>query len=344
MFTINAENMLQIIQILSIVQGIFLAYILYLRRREFVPHTFWLFLGSILSVTLYSIGDDDYNLFVHDAEWFLLKEPLFITFLFLFIRHIVSETKGFNKSEYLFFIPYLSYVSFKILSRFSFSIFQILSDITEFAYIIMLCYSVFEILKHKKYKWILIFIVPFTCIYIIDEATELFSFQEILFFGLDSYGVFLIAIVLFYYVFYRLLVSPKNIVPLIDNKYKTSNLVDSEIESIKKDLKRIMEDEKLYVNQKLTVNEVAQKLGISRQRLSEILNAHLNMRFQDLLNQYRVEAFINCLNKKEFEHYTLFGIATEVGFSSKSSFNAIFKKVKGLTPSGYKKLYIKESN
>jgi len=121
-------------------------------------------------------------------------------------------------------------------------------------------------------------------------------------------------------------------------------LVDSEIESIKKDLKRIMEDEKLYVNQKLTVNEVAQKLGISRQRLSEILNAHLNMRFQDLLNQYRVEAFINCLNKKEFEHYTLFGIATEVGFSSKSSFNAIFKKVKGLTPSGYKKLYIKESN
>ena len=40
--------------------------------------------------------------------------------------------------------------------------------------------------------------------------------------------------------------------------------------------------------------------------------------------------------KDQYAHYTLFGIASEVGFSSKSSFNATFKKVKGLTPTQFK--------
>ena len=98
-----------------------------------------------------------------------------------------------------------------------------------------------------------------------------------------------------------------------------------------------MTKQQIFKNPKLNVNEVAHQLGISRQQLSEILNVHMEVRFQDLLNQYRVEAFINCLHQEHYKNYTLLAIANEVGFSSKSSFNATFKKLKGLTPSQYKK-------
>ena len=63
----------------------------------------------------------------------------------------------------------------------------------------------------------------------------------------------------------------------------------------------------------------------------------MNTSFQDFINQYRVEEFINRLENDQNDHFTLLAIATEVGFNSKSSFNATFKKFKGLTPTEYKK-------
>ena len=98
-----------------------------------------------------------------------------------------------------------------------------------------------------------------------------------------------------------------------------------------------MTEEKLFKNYKLTANDVAKQLNIPRQHLSEILNVHMKTGFQDFLNQYRVEEFIACLQNETYNNYTLLGIANEVGFSSKSSFNTIFKKLKGMTPSQYKK-------
>ena len=98
-----------------------------------------------------------------------------------------------------------------------------------------------------------------------------------------------------------------------------------------------MEKEKLYIKAKLSVHDVANKLQVPRQHISEVLNVHMNVSFQDFINEYRVNAFINCLQKEQYAHYTLFGIANEVGFNSKSSFNTTFKKIKGLTPSEFKK-------
>ena len=77
-------------------------------------------------------------------------------------------------------------------------------------------------------------------------------------------------------------------------------------------------------------------MNIPRQYISEVLNLHLNKSFQDFVNEYRVEAFVKNLQNDQHAHFTLFGMATEVGFSSKSSFNATFKKVKGITPTQFR--------
>ncbi len=137
---------------------------------------------------------------------------------------------------------------------------------------------------------------------------------------------------------YKFITAPKDVLPKSTiSKYKTSSLQPKNVEKYKTELLHLMTEEKLFKNNKLTVNDVAKQLNIPRQHLSEILNVHMKIGFQDLLNQYRVEEFIECLQSETYKNYTLLAIANEVGFSSKSSFNTIFKKLKGMTPSQYKK-------
>jgi len=61
------------------------------------------------------------------------------------------------------------------------------------------------------------------------------------------------------------------------------------------------------------------------------------MNFSEFLNQYRIEKVKELLRSSEANKYTLVTLAEAAGFSSKSSFNAIFKKMTGMTPSAYKK-------
>ena len=67
------------------------------------------------------------------------------------------------------------------------------------------------------------------------------------------------------------------------------------------------------------------------------INEQLGKNFYDFINAYRVEAFKAKLQDPKFAAYSILGVALESGFKSKSSFNAIFKKVTGMTPSQYKK-------
>lgn len=333
--------MLTIIQIIAILQGLFLGITLFQRRHAYKTRIFWLFMGCIISIILFAVGDDDYNLIVNDANWFLFHEALITTFFFLFLRFSNRDRKEFTSIDLIFIVPYLLYAIFQSLLSFTYFednfLLEISAEISEFCLIGMLIYSIYDVLKHKKNKQWLVFLIPFTLIFLIDEATYFILDAPISLLSLDSYGVFLIAIFLFYFITYQLIIAPKDVLPSANSKYKLSNLSESEVEVIKKELHRLMVEEQLFKNQKLNVNEIANQIGITRQQLSEVLNVHMGMRFQDLLNQHRVEAFIKCLSEDRYKNFTLLGIATEVGFSSKSSFNATFKKLKGITPSQYKK-------
>jgi len=312
--------LLTILQIITILQGLLLGFALFQRRGAYKRPVFSLFIGSIVSVMLFSIGDDTYNLLVNESRWFFFHEPLMITFFFLFVRYIHSEKDKFNIQDFLFFLPYLLYLSFTTISHMSqFEgnlILEIVDELIEFSFLGMLLYSLYEIISHQKNKWLLVFLIPFTSIYLIDTVSSLFSSPDESTLALDSYGIFMLTVLLFYFITYKLIISPKEILPTLDNKYKASKLSPATVEAVKKELNRLMNEEKLFKNPKLSANELADLLGIPRQHLSEILNIHMGLRFQDFLNQYRVEEFIIHLQQENYKHYTLLGIATEVGFSS----------------------------
>ncbi len=115
-----------------------------------------------------------------------------------------------------------------------------------------------------------------------------------------------------------------------------SNATDEELEMLKTRLETVLAEKKPYLDEELTLNKLAQLVPTTDKKLSTLLNQHMNTTFYDLINSYRVIVVKEKMSSKEFESLTLLGIAFESGFKSKTSFNRIFKKVTGLSPSEYK--------
>ncbi|AOW20420.1 helix-turn-helix domain-containing protein [Urechidicola croceus] len=336
--------MLQLFQIIALIQGFFLLLILFKSYKKYKKITFLLFVGSIVSILMYIIGDDDNNLFNKGVDWFLFDSSLFVTFFFLFFKYFKSGKENFDKKDIIFFIPNLIYFvieGFEIYSNrdtFFIDIGEIILDCIFLGYLI---YIVFDLLKVNKRHWILYFVIPIIILMIfsgLTEFVELNNFNSFFIFNnsnLATYNLLIIAF-LFYFITFYLIMKPNEFLPNAKiKKYKTSSLKPELINDYKKKLIHSMEVEELFADSKLSINKVSNELNIPRQHISEVLNLHLNKSFQEFINEYRVEAFIRNLQESHFSNYTLFGIANEVGFNSKSSFNATFKKVKGITPTEF---------
>ncbi|MEO9477180.1 MAG: helix-turn-helix domain-containing protein [Cyclobacteriaceae bacterium] len=66
-----------------------------------------------------------------------------------------------------------------------------------------------------------------------------------------------------------------------------------------------------------------------------MLNERIGQNFNEYINSFRLENFKkNALNPAN-SHLTLFSIAFESGFNSKTVFNAFFKRVEGMTPKAW---------
>ena len=100
-------------------------------------------------------------------------------------------------------------------------------------------------------------------------------------------------------------------------------------------LQKLFREKQPFLNEKLTIKDVAQELNLSSQQLSYIINRHLEVNFLDFVNTYRIVEVMKQFNRKTHKDYTLLSIALESGFNSKASFNRIFKKHTGVTPSNY---------
>ena len=120
------------------------------------------------------------------------------------------------------------------------------------------------------------------------------------------------------------------------DKYIKSGLSPEKAKSYLNNLINIMENENLYTDSNLTLNQLASKLGISDHNLSEVINTQRNQNFFDFINQYRIEKIKKDLTDPTKNNLKILSIAFEAGFNSKATFNTIFKKFTGLTPSDYR--------
>ena len=92
----------------------------------------------------------------------------------------------------------------------------------------------------------------------------------------------------------------------------------------------LMRDEMLFLQPRLSLDDVAEKLGTNKFYVSKMVNNAYNLGFPELINTLRVDYaeqyILNHRDAKQDE------IARQCGFLSASSFNTTFKKVTGVTP------------
>jgi AraC-like DNA-binding protein len=120
-------------------------------------------------------------------------------------------------------------------------------------------------------------------------------------------------------------------------KYEKTKISNSEMSSIHLRLKSIMNEEKLFKNPELTLAEVALKISIQPNILSQVINTLEGKNFYDFINGQRIEEFQRIALSPSRSKYSLLSLAFESGFNSKTSFNRNFKKVTNLSPSEFLK-------
>jgi AraC-like DNA-binding protein len=177
------------------------------------------------------------------------------------------------------------------------------------------------------------------------SAIVVFGFRDglnITFAFNPEYIFYIILVILIFYIGY-FGIKQENIFinsPIVENgkktteeKYKKSGVKASKASELYENLLQYMQKEKPYLHPKLSLSELAQELELSTNQLSQIINQQAGVNFYDFVNKYRVEEFLRQADKNR--HFSLLALAHDAGFNSKSSFNYIFKKQKGLSPSQY---------
>lgn len=93
--------------------------------------------------------------------------------------------------------------------------------------------------------------------------------------------------------------------------------------------------EQNYMNN-ITLDELARLVGYSACHFSRIFKKYSNTTFINYLNRQRVRAAELLLLDSGS---SITNVAMQVGFTSLTTFNRVFKDINGCTPSDYKKLY-----
>ena len=100
-------------------------------------------------------------------------------------------------------------------------------------------------------------------------------------------------------------------------------------------LLQYMKEEKPYLEPELTIAELSKAMDVRSEYLSRILNSRLHKNFFDFINHYRIEEFKQRCQDPVNRNLTLMSIAWDCGFSSKATFNRVFRNATHRTPAQY---------
>jgi AraC-like DNA-binding protein len=102
-----------------------------------------------------------------------------------------------------------------------------------------------------------------------------------------------------------------------------------------KNFRKKIVEERHFLKEQVTLEDIAQVLQVSRTTLSNLVNSEEGQNFYSWVNSLRIEYAKALITKNP--GYTINQIAQQTGFSETSNFSRTFKNITGLTPSEWRK-------
>jgi AraC-like DNA-binding protein len=100
-------------------------------------------------------------------------------------------------------------------------------------------------------------------------------------------------------------------------------------------IEAFMESDRPYLQPKWSIQDMAVATKIPLHQLSYIINQHYKVRYTDLMNQYRVDHAKALFAQGVWRELSLEGLGKRSGFSNRTNFFLVFKKITGQSPSEY---------
>ncbi|WP_417352323.1 helix-turn-helix domain-containing protein [Flavobacterium alkalisoli] len=117
-------------------------------------------------------------------------------------------------------------------------------------------------------------------------------------------------------------------------KYSKSALNESVFEDYEEKLLYLFEEEKVYLDNEISLEVLAERMKLSKHHLTQLFNVYIGENFNQFINKYRIDYSCSLLQTTDGQ-LTMEEVAFESGFNSKVSFNRHFKNIMGCTPTDY---------
>jgi len=208
-----------------------------------------------------------------------------------------------------------------------------------------------------NYRWMLRLISIYAIIAILGGIRSLFMFMDIDFLSRYALLLFVQLIILGFicWMVLKALHSPDLFRGISSDMLLVKNYIERDLTNLENveaveensmqirkltEIDQFMFDKKPFLDASLTLFDLANQLGITKQEFSLLINKNLNQRFFDFINGYRIRLAMDILKDPSKKDLTVLEILYEVGFNSKSSFNTAFKKLTNYTPTQYRQKYL----
>jgi AraC-like DNA-binding protein len=251
----------------------------------------------------------------------------FIPFVVTTIITLADELFGYIiPGRILYFIPWPSW---QLVSMFAYGVasWKLISDETESLRSMMKRFLVMSLVTEA--------------IIMITIAILVRNFQSMP----DIRILFVVLTFLIYWISYKLfslpgIFSPEPAVVKLNIstpvKYANSGLRPEETSRILLLLKQSIEQERVFLEHDLSLDEVARRLQVKKHHLSQVINEHYHESFTELITRLRLHEAQGMILDHAHDDYKIAAIAFDAGFSSVSSFTTMFKKRFGVSPSEFR--------
>lgn len=314
------------------------------------------------------------------ALWGSSMILLFGPLLYFYTASVIYKDFGFTGKKLIHFLPFvfffiateIAYLSaghgkeLEILQGIynrrlpsSVYIFSILFYLHFIVYLVMayrsvkqhqkIAANVYSNAQKVTMNWLLMNIWFFLFIIIMGAVNSYLSFQSLSNAYFLVLGIMIFVLLLFIvFILFKALRNPgmfsvweeKELEEAGNVKYAASAVAADEKKTILLKLQEHMAANKPYLEPDLTLDQLAAQLSVRPKILSQVINEMAQQNFFEFINHYRIDEAKRLLTNPKDKKITVLEVLYEVGFNSKSSFNTLFKKETGLTPSEFKRKHM----